>query len=199
MKDNELRKAIKELVAAQKETARQMKDTDKRMKETDERMKETDERMKETDLQLKRLGEQIGGLGNKFGTFTEGLILPSMSRVLHDRFGVDTVGIRLERRTNGRALEVDAFGWKKDTVFVVEIKSHLREDGLRRMIEVLKEFPKFFVEHRGKQLYGIIAAVDIPAQIRKKVLDAGIYLATIADETFRLDIPQGFVPKSFSS
>jgi hypothetical protein len=185
MKDNELRTAIKELVAVQKETARQMKDTDKRMKET--------------DLQLKRLGEQIGGLGNKFGTFTEGLMLPSMSRVLHDRFGVDTVGIRLERRINGRALEVDAFGWKKDTVFVVEIKSHLREDGVRRMIEVLKEFPKFFVEHRGKQLYGIIAAVDIPAQVRKKALNAGIYLATIADETFRLDIPEGFVPKSFSS
>ncbi|NTV95645.1 MAG: DUF3782 domain-containing protein, partial [Thiobacillus sp.] len=35
---------------------------------------------KETDRQLKELGKQIGGLGNKFGSFTEGLALPSLAK-----------------------------------------------------------------------------------------------------------------------
>ena len=39
---------------------------------------ETDRQIKATDRQLKELGKQIGGLGAKFGSFTEGLALPSM-------------------------------------------------------------------------------------------------------------------------
>jgi len=42
---------------------------------------------KETDRQLKELGKQIGGLGAKFGSFTEGLALPSMEKILRQRFG----------------------------------------------------------------------------------------------------------------
>nr|NCS30802.1 DUF3782 domain-containing protein [Microcystis aeruginosa F13-15] len=44
--------------------------------------KETDRQLKETDKQLKELGKQIGGLGAKFGSFTEGLALPSMETIL---------------------------------------------------------------------------------------------------------------------
>jgi hypothetical protein len=47
---------------------------------------ETDRRMKETDKQLKELGKQIGGLGNKFGTFNEGLFMPSLNKMLNKKF-----------------------------------------------------------------------------------------------------------------
>ena len=32
--------------------------------------------------QLEELGKQIGGLGEKFGGFTEGMALPSMTKIL---------------------------------------------------------------------------------------------------------------------
>ena len=38
--------------------------------------------LQETDRQIRELGKQIGGLGNKFGSFTEGLALPSMQKIL---------------------------------------------------------------------------------------------------------------------
>ena len=47
-------------------------------KETDLQLKEVSQAQKKTDRQLKELGKQIGGLGSKFGSFTEGLALPSM-------------------------------------------------------------------------------------------------------------------------
>ncbi|MCA2590483.1 DUF3782 domain-containing protein, partial [Microcystis aeruginosa CS-558/01A06] len=53
--------------------------------------KETDRQLKETDKQLKELGKQIGGLGAKFGSFTEGLALPSMETILRQRFGMEVV------------------------------------------------------------------------------------------------------------
>jgi hypothetical protein len=46
---------------------------------------------KETDRQLKELGKQIGGLGAKFGSFTEGLALPSMETILGQQFGMEVI------------------------------------------------------------------------------------------------------------
>jgi hypothetical protein len=43
---------------------------------------ETDRRFQDSDQQLKELGKQMGGLGAKFGSFTEGLALPSMETLL---------------------------------------------------------------------------------------------------------------------
>ncbi|WP_036397449.1 DUF3782 domain-containing protein, partial [Microcystis aeruginosa] len=73
----ELATAQAELTAAQKETDRQQK--------------ETERRQQETDRQLRELGKQIGGLGAKFGSFTEGLALPSMETILRQRFGMEVV------------------------------------------------------------------------------------------------------------
>lgn len=43
---------------------------------------------KETDQQIAKLGKQIGGLGRKFGSFTEGLALPSMQKILQNKFQI---------------------------------------------------------------------------------------------------------------
>ncbi|MDB9310773.1 hypothetical protein PN471_19525, partial [Aphanizomenon sp. CS-733/32] len=51
-------------------------------KETDLLLKQVSQQQKATDRQLKELGKQIGGLGAKFGSFTEGLALPSMETIL---------------------------------------------------------------------------------------------------------------------
>lgn len=155
---------------------------------------------KETDRQLKELGKQVGGLGEKFGSFTEGMALPSMMRLLVDRFGVTTLAPRFRRRRNGRQLELDVFAYSntdRNVAFVVEIKSHLREDGLEQMLKILREFPEFFPEHRDKKLYGILAVVDAPDDLARRVLDHGIYLARIRDDVFILDVPEDFEPRSF--
>lgn len=51
--------------------------------------------------------------------------------------------------------------------------------------------------HRDKKLYGILAAVDIPRDVRAKVLRSGIYLARIHDEEFELEVPEGFEPRAY--
>ena len=92
---DEVWQLLGELIQSQKETERllqeQSQETDRRSQETDRRFKETDRRFKETDHQLKELGKQIGGLGAKFGSFTEGLALPSMETILQTRFGMEVV------------------------------------------------------------------------------------------------------------
>jgi hypothetical protein len=79
----------------------------------------------------------------------------------------------------------------------VEVKSHLREEGLLQLKDILQRFREFFPEHRDKKVFGILAAVDMSAAIRQRVLDAGVYTAHIRDEIFDLDVPATFQPKAY--
>jgi hypothetical protein len=63
----------------------------------------------------------------------------------------------------------------------------------------LRRFPKFFPEHKDKELFGIISALDYTPQIRQETLDAGLYFSVVQDELFQMDIPENFVPKRFDT
>jgi len=198
MTDKHLQQSIAEIWEMFRETDRRFKELAEQFKETDKRM---DQRTKETDKQLKELGKQIGGLGNKFGGFTEGMAYPSMQKILTEKFKMEFVAPRIRNKKNGETIELDVLAYANsgiDEVYVVEVKSHLREDHLQEMLKTLERFPRFFPEHKNKALYGIIAAVATPEDVKQRVLDAGLYLALIRDDTFNLDVPKGFKPKRFN-
>jgi hypothetical protein len=188
---------LEEVWALFRETDRKIKDL---AEESRERQREAEQRQRETDRQLRELGKQIGGLGNKFGSFTEGLALPSMEKILRRCFGVDTVAPSVRVSRGGQHLELDVLAYANGEVnaaYVVEVKSHLREEHLQQLLEILAGFGDWFPEHRGKQLYGILAAVHIPAALRPRVLEQGLYLAHIHDDLFELEVPDDFQPRRF--
>lgn len=165
--------------------------------ETKREMQETNRSLRKT---MRELGRQIGGLGEKFGSFTEGLALPSMKKILSRRFGMEFVAPYVERRKGDRVMELDVLAYSNSTVneaYVVEVKSHLRQDGIQQMKQILREFREFFPEHADKEVYGILAAVHIPEKIREKVLREGLYLARIHDGQFELQVPEDFQPRAF--
>lgn len=188
-----------------RETDRLLQETARRMEasteETDRQFRETDRQLRETDRQLRELGKQIGGLGDKFGSFTEGLALPSMTRILTQEFGMQAIAPRMRVRNNGHSLEVDVLAWSenRDEVYAVEVKSHLREDALDQMRNIVRKIPELLPAHRGKKIYGMLAAVSIPEDVAEKVLQEGFYLARIHDEQFEVQVPKGFQPRAFQT
>jgi hypothetical protein len=155
----------------------------------------------ETNKQIDRVNNQIGELGNRFGSFTEGMALPSMEKILREEFGLNDISPRRKAVRNGHTLEIDVLaydntGERKD-VYLVEIKSRLTDDAIKQMQNTITEFPKFFRDLAGHNIYGIIAAVDIPNNLRAEALKQGFYLARISDDTFRLKVPRGFKAKAF--
>jgi hypothetical protein len=184
---------LAELTTAQKETER-------RQQETDRQLKETDRQIKETGQQIKELGKQIGGLGSKFGSFTEGLALPSMEKILRQRFGMKIVSPSVRASENGKHMEIDVLAYSNgdlNTAYIVEVKSHAREDSIAQLKSILQRFRIFFPEHKNKQLYGILAAVDMSPELRKKTLQEGFYVARIHDQVFELDTPENFQPQGY--
>ena len=196
----ELATAQAELTAAQKETDKQLKEVSQQQKETDRQLKETDRQQKKTDKQLKELGQQIGGLGAKFGSFTEGLALPSMEKILRQRFGMKVVSPSVRASEDGHHLDIDVLAYTNgelNTAYIVEVKSHAREESITQLKSILQRFRRFFPEHKDKKLYGILAAVDLSPELREKILQEGFYVARIHDQVFELDIPDNFQPQTY--
>ncbi len=205
---------LAELTAAQKETDRQLKETDRQLKEVSQQQKETElllkevsqqqkenaQQQKETDKQLKELGKQIGGLGAKFGSFTEGLALPSMETILGQQFGMEVISPSVRVSKEGQHLEIDVLAYTNgelNTAYIVEVKSHVRQEDITQLKSILQRFRRFFPEHKDKKLYGILAAVDLSPELREKILQEGLYVARIHDQVFELDIPDNFQPQTY--
>ncbi|MFN6306154.1 MAG: DUF3782 domain-containing protein [Microcystis sp.] len=198
---------LAELTAAQKETDKQLKEVSQQQKETELLLKEVSQQQKEnaqqqkkTDKQLKELGKQIGGLGAKFGSFTEGLALPSMETILRQRFGMEVISPSVRVSKEGQHLEIDVLAYSNgelNTAYIVEVKSHVRQEDITQLKSILQRFRRFFPEHKDKKLYGILAAVDLSPELREKILQEGLYVARIHDQVFELDIPDNFQPQTY--
>ncbi|QUS59981.1 DUF3782 domain-containing protein [Synechocystis sp. PCC 7338] len=164
-------------------------------RETDQLLQESKQ---ETDRQIRELGKQIGGLGKKFGSFTEGLALPSMERLLQERFGMEIISPSVRVSKAGQHLEIDVLAYASGDInaaYVVEVKSHPREEFITQLKKLLQKFRTFFPEHKNKKLYGILAAVDWSPNLKELVLSEGLYVARIHDEVFELEIPPDFQPR----
>jgi hypothetical protein len=190
--------AFKEQLAVSQEKA------DQRAVEAERRHAEAERRAAEEKKERQELRQQIGGLHNKFGSFTEGLLLPSVKKILRDDLGLEQVSERTERnrKVDGKKvfMEVDAFGYsngEQNIACIAEIKSHLREEGIEQILRQLREFPLFFRDQADKQLYGLIAAVDAPRSLQERVWQEGLYLVLVHDDTAQLTVPEEFVPKNF--
>ncbi len=190
MTDQELNEMLADLIASQKEA----------VKEAKEAAIEVAEERKKTEREIRQVNKQLGELGNKFGSFTEGLALPSMEKILYQQFKMDVVNPRAKARQNGQTLEIDVLAYdngSRNEAYLVEVKSHLAPDGIEQMLKTIKQFPKFFGALRDRTIYGVIAAVHIPNNMRAEVLKKGLYLARIHDGEFELLTPRGFKPEAF--
>jgi hypothetical protein len=191
---------LKEVSQQQKENAQQLKEVSQQQKENAQQLKETDRQQQKTDKQLKELGQQIGGLGAKFGSFTEGLALPSMETILRQRFGMEVISPSVRVSKDGQHLEIDVLAYTNgelNTAYIVEVKSHAKEESITQLKSILQRFRRFFSEHKDKKLYGILAAVDLSPGLREKILQEGFYVARIHDQVFELDIPDNFQPRLY--
>jgi hypothetical protein len=194
-----------QLIESQKEsrqeTERQMREsrqeTERQMRES---RQEVDRELKALSKQTQELGKQIGGLGKKFGSFTEGLALPLMERILQKQFGMEIISPSVRVSKAGEHMEIDVLAYANgdiNTAYVVEVKSHPREESITQLKTLLQKFRVFFPEHSNKKLRGILAAVDWSEDLKEQVLKEGLYVARIHDEVFELETPQDFQPREW--
>jgi len=198
MTDQELKDLVASLAVNQQKMAEETALSFKKMTEEAELSRQ--KTAKENDKAMKELRQQIGGIANKFGSFTEGLALPSMTKILREHFKMEVISPSVRVSKNGMDAEIDVLAYSNSSIneaYVVEVKSHLREEAITQLNTLMGNFRALFPEHADKKVFGIIAAVDMSEMLKKRVLEAGFYVARIQDETFSLDTPNEFRAKCF--
>ena len=189
---------------------RQRAETDRRMAETDQQMAKTDKRIEQmmeseekawekVRKNLEELGKQIGGVSNKFGSYTEGLAIPSIRKILDEHFDADfkpAMSDQVSQKDVDNLL--DAWGVARNgekIVYLVEVKSKFRTKHFTQVWRQVEAFRKLAPEYADYLVYPMLAVVDIPEMERQKVWDEGVYLIDIADGVFTLaEKPKGFRP-----
>ncbi len=162
--------------------------------------REMDRQFTGVHRQLSVIHGELGAFGNSLGLYTESMFRPSLERLLRERFGMTEIAAPEYMELDGETYELDMVGHagdQVDEVYVVEVKTQLRLDGMKQLLAHLRRFPRAFPEHRGKKLFGILAAVSIPEGLRPLALKQGLYLATFADELVELSMPDDFEPRPF--
>ena len=123
-----------------------------------------------------------------------------MTTILEQRFGMETISPSMRVSKGGEQMEIDVLAYANgnlNTAYIVEVKSHPREESIAQLKSILQRFRLFFPEHKDKRFYGILAAVDLSPGLRTKILQEGLYVARIHDQVFELDIPEDFHPQTF--
>lgn len=153
-----------------------------------------------TERKLREVGKQIGDWGNSFGRYTEGLLGPSIRKILREKLGMDTVSRNAESLKQKTRYEIDYLGTvngETNKAILVEVKSNLQEKHIDQLKNMIEMFDTAFPIHKGKTTYGAIATVNYTEELKEKVLENGFYFINIKDEVANLDIPQDFVPKGY--
>ncbi len=162
--------------------------------------REYDRMVASLERSMENANRQLGQLGNQLGALNEAAFYPSLERVLRQDFHMEIIAPNVIAKRNGEELELDVLAYANEdvnTAFDVEIKTELDQEAIDQLLDHLRRFPRLFREHRGKKLYGVLAAVKIPRSMRKRALRQGLYLATIRDDVFDILQPEGFKPRVF--
>ena len=119
-------------------------------RETDQRL---DRRFEATEREIAALSAQTRAAENlfigKWGRLLEALVRTGAAELFRAR-GI-TVNRTLERvraRRGGEEMELDLLLVNGEALVVVEVKSTLRVEDVRALVEDLKTFAKFFPEYR---------------------------------------------------
>jgi hypothetical protein len=200
MTDQELKDLVASLAIAQKETDKEIRALKASQEKTDQQIASVNKQIAKMSKVIEELGEHTGGLGKKFGNFTEGMAFPSLEKILRNRFKMDFIVPKVKIYKKGDEMELDLFAYSNshiNEVYIVEVKSHLRQKGITQILKNLERFFEFFPSHMGKKLYGIVAAVEAPDNYCKQLINKGIYLAKMQDHIFEIQVPQRFQPRSY--
>lgn len=124
----------------------------------------------------------------------------ALEKLLFDQLGMRDLahGHRVYRQ--GRQLVIGMLAWgapeRKEVIIVEEHRQFTAAD-IQELVEQIEQFPQFFPTQRDYKIYGLVAAREIPEELRQEVLQRGFYLVRTGRRTCKLQVPPGFKAKAF--
>jgi Holliday junction resolvase len=203
LKFKEIGRLIKELRESQKETDRQFKETDLKFKETDRQFKETDLKFQETDRQFKASDRKLQKLEDLFtsqwGRVMESLVEGDLVSILNQRgIAINDTTTRLKgRRADGGNFEFDILAHNGNEVVVIEVKTTLRPDDVKKFLRKLEKFKQWLPRYADNTIYGGMAWLTAVAGSEDMVQSRGLFSIRATGNSASVVNPLNFQPKAW--
>ena len=185
---------LRQVTEQMKETAEQMRvqtaETDRRI---DQKFQEVAEQMKRTDKKISDLGSRIGeiienmvGGGNIVEQF-QALNVPIHAHSRYKTFGT---------KGTDESGEIDIFLENGDLVILIEVKTRLTDDDVRKHIKQMEKYRLFGKDKR--RLIGAVAGAVVADDVIKFAHKQGFYVIVQSGEAVEIVAqPEGFKAKEW--
>ena len=185
----------KEVEQQRKEAEQQRKEHVKWKKEREKYFKKSDEDYDRIRRLVEENGRQIGGLHRSFGELAEHLVAPNIA----ERF--NELGFKFERFASGGEkfygedgkvkTEVDILLENRKYIIAVEVKTRPAEKDIGHHIKRLEILREHWDKHNdSRKILGAIAGAIFPKDIKKAVLEAGLYVLEQSGDTMKIEVPK---------
>lgn len=173
-----LEEALIRLADAQAETQREMSEFKNEMSEFKNEMRYDLEKYREENRlaleeykeenrkENREMNKRWGKLSNKMGTIVEDIIYPAARPLISRYFNVEINSIDISSNVsrmneNRDREEFDIIASIPDKVFLIEVKSTMRDYYINEFKDKTIRFINFFPEYRNKQLIPIMASLSM--------------------------------------
>ena len=177
-------------------------DFDRRMAESKEEFDrskaEFDRRIAKTERIAAQANEAVNNLSSRWGRFVENLVAPAVLKLFQERgILVERTYQRMRAPRGKQNLEIDIFAVNHDVAIVIEVKSRLTQDHVRKFIHTLEVFKTVFTEYTHHQLYGAMAAIEIDGDVDKYAENQGLFIIQQSGDSVCISTDRSFVPRTW--
>ena len=195
-----LDKNLEKLSQEMKDFKDEMKDFKDEMRDFKDEMKDFKDEMREykdtAEKEIrefkKEMNKKWGDLSNKLGSFAEDIAAPNIPRIAREYFHVESI-FRYMPNTRvvhperpGDEYEFDAVVTSESKVFLLETKFTVREEYIRDIPGVIRNFRECFPEFTHLELVTIFASMQLHESTVKRLTRMGVYAMAMGDDNMDL-------------
>ncbi|MDE2848993.1 MAG: hypothetical protein OXP74_00115 [Acidobacteriota bacterium] len=161
-----------------------------------ERSEELDRQMRETDRRLQKAEDLFT---TQWGKLMESLVRGDLANLLDGRgIGVRSLAQRTLTRRGGESYEVDIMAVNGEEIVVVEVKTTLRPEDVRRFRSKLVSFKEWWPEYRDRKVYGAMAFLQASDDVALHAERQGFFVIRATGDSASIVNAEDFEPRVFA-
>lgn len=191
-----LTRDIEAITEGFREIRKSQRKTDEQLQETGRYIQETDRQMRETDRRLKKAEDLFT---TQWGKLMQSLVRGDLVRLLDGRgIGVRSLAQQTLARRGGESYEVDILAVNGEEIVVVEVKTTLRPEDVRRFRSKLGRFKEWWPEYRDRTVYGAMAFLQAADGVALHAERQGFFVIRATGDSASIVNAEDFEPRVFA-
>ncbi len=173
-KVDRLEEALIRLADAQAKTQAELADFKNEMSDFKQEMSDFKNEMRfnlekyreESRNEQRRLNQELGNISKKMGTIVEDIIYPATRPLISRYFNedinyIETYSKIYKTNIKKEMEEFDIIATTSDKLFLIEVKSTMRDSYIRDFKNKINRFPSYFPEYKNRRLIPIMASLTM--------------------------------------